>query len=199
MKTRAELKNAAHDNLRGNWTSPVLATLLYVVFSALTEIPFVGILISLLIILPMAYSYTLLFLDFIRGDKEKLIEKLFGFFKDYGRAFGTAFMVALYTLLWSLLLIIPGIIKTYAYSMTYFISKDHPEYSIDACIEASKKMMYGHKWELFVLQLSFIGWFLLSILTLGIGLLWVIPYYQTTFAHYYEELKAETEAEPLQA
>ena len=104
-------------------------------------------------------------------------------------------MVTLYTLFWGLLLIIPGIIKSLAYSMTYFISKDHPEYSIDECIEASKRMMDGHKGELFVLYLSFIGWFLLGILTLGIGYLWLIPYMDTTIAHYYEELKAEQPAE----
>ena len=89
----------------------------------------------------------------------------------------------------------PSIIKALAYSMTYFISKDHPEYSIDECIEASKRMMDGHKGELFILELSFIGWILLSILTLGIGLLWLAPYMDTTIAHYYEELKAEQPAE----
>ena len=218
MITRAELKDKALGDLRGNWKGPVLATfilfLITLIFSGSTSVDYTngklythnfsiwdGIccLITLTFIMPMAYSYTLLFLDFIRGEKEKVHEKIFDCFKNYGKSFGTAFMVGLYTLLWSLLLIIPGIIKSLAYSMTYFISKDHPEYSINECIEASKKMMYGHKWELFVLQLSFIGWFLLCILTLGIGLLWALSYYQTTFAHYYEELKAETEAEPLQA
>ena len=212
--SNSELKDKALNDLKGNWTQPVLASLVYMVIAIIfsgdpsafnssnigmqqnfTVWSGICLLVSLFFILPMAYSYMLIFLDFIRGEKEKLIGKMFGFFKDYDRAFGTAFMVMLYTILWSLLLVIPGIIKALAYSMTYFISKDHPEYSIDECIEASKRMMDGHKGELFILELSFIGWILLSILTLGIGLLWLAPYMDTTIAHYYEELKAEQPAE----
>lgn len=212
--SNSELKDKALNDLKGNWTQPVLASLVYMVIAIIfsgdpsafnssnigmqqnfTTWNGICLLVSLFFILPMAYSYMLIFLDFIRGEKEKLVGKLFGFFKNYGRAFGTAFMVMLYTFLWSLLLVIPGLIKALAYSMSYYISKDHPEYSIDECIEASKRMMDGHKWELFVLYLSFIGWILLSILTLGIGFLWLAPYMDTTIAHYYEELKAEQPAE----
>jgi len=212
--SNSELKDKALNDLKGNWTQPVLASLVYMVIAIIfsgdpsafnssnvgmqqnfTTWNGICLLVSLFFILPMAYSYMLIFLDFIRGEKEKLVGKLFGFFKNYGRAFGTAFMVMLYTILWSLLLVIPGLIKALAYSMSFYISKDHPEYSIDECIEASKRMMDGHKWELFVLELSFIGWILLSILTLGIGFLWLAPYMDTTIAHYYEELKAEQPAE----
>ena len=210
----SELKNKALGDLKGNWTQPVLATLVYLLIACIFGIDpsafnssnvgmqqnftvwsGISLLVSLFFIMPMSYSFILLFLDFIRGEKEKLVGKLFAFFRHYGRALGTAFMVALYTFFWSLLLVIPGIIKALAYSMTYFISKDHPEYSIDECIEASKRMMDGHKGELFILELSFIGWFLLSILTLCIGFLWLSPYFRTTIAHYYEELKAEQPAE----
>ena len=210
----SELKDKALNDLKGNWTQPVLATLVYLLIACIFGIDpsafnssnvgmqqnftvwsGISLLVSLFFIMPMSYSFILLFLDFIRGEKEKLVGKLFAFFRHYGRALGTAFMVALYTFFWSLLLVIPGIIKALAYSMTYFISKDHPEYSIDECIEASKRMMDGHKGELFILELSFIGWFLLSILTLCIGFLWLSPYFRTTIAHYYEELKAEQPAE----
>ena len=212
--SNSELKDKALNDLKGNWTQPVLATLVYLLIACIFGIDpsafnssnvgmqqnftvWSGIrfLVSLFFIMPMSYSYMLLFLDFIRGEKEKIVGKMFGFFKDYGRSFGITFMVYLYIFLWSLLLAIPGLIKALAYSMSYYISKDHPEYSIDECIEASKRMMDGHKWELFVLYLSFIGWILLSILTLGIGFLWLAPYMDTTIAHYYEELKAEQPAE----
>ncbi len=211
--SNSELKDKALNDLKGNWTQPVLATLVYLLIACIFGIDpsafnssnvgmqqnftvWSGIrfLVSLFFIMPMSYSYMLLFLDFIRGEKEKIVGKMFGFFKDYGRSFGITFMVYLYIFLWSLLLVIPGLIKALAYSMSYYISKDHPEYSIDECIEASKRMMDGHKWELFVLYLSFIGWILLSILTLGIGFLWLAPYMDTTIAHYYEELKAEQAA-----
>lgn len=195
MLTRSEYKSMAHQDLKGNWTQPVLTTLVFVLVSATTNIPMVGFLILLLIVLPMQYSYMQLFLEYKRGERENMFGRLFAFFQDYTRAFGTAFMVSLYTLLWSLLLIVPGIIKAIAYSQTYYIAKDHPEYSIDQCIEASMAMMRGHKGEYFMLYLSFIGWFLLGILTCGIGLLWIDPYMQTTFAHYYEDLKAENPVE----
>lgn len=191
MRTRSEYKSLAHQDLKGNWTAPVLTVLVYMLVTAAANIPLVGFLISLLIVLPMGYTFVQLFLEFKRGQKEDMVARLFGFFKDYTTAFGTAFMVALYTFLWSLLLVVPGIIKAISYSQTFFISKDHPEYSIDQCIEASMAMMDGHKGEYFVLCLSFIGWILLGVLTLCIGLLWVIPYMQTTFAHYYEDLKEE--------
>ena len=185
----------AHQDLKGNWTQPVLTTLVFMLVNATTNIPMVGFLILLLIVLPMQYSYMQLFLEYKRGERENMFGRLFAFFQDYTRAFGTAFMVALYIILWSLLLIVPGIIKAIAYSQTYYIAKDHPEYSIDQCIEASMAMMRGHKGEYFMLYLSFIGWFLLGILTCGIGLLWINPYMQTTFAHYYEDLKAENPVE----
>ena len=191
MLTRSEYKSKAHQDLKGNWTQPVLATLVYVVVSAASSTPMVGFLILLLISLPMGYNYQQLFLEYKRGERDNMVGRLFGFFQDYTRAFGTAFMVTLYTILWSLLLIVPGIIKAIAYSQTYYIAKDHPEYSIDQCIEASKAMMDGHKGEYFVLWLSFIGWMLLGLITFGIGLFWVDPYMQTTFAHYYEDLKNE--------
>lgn len=98
------------------------------------------------------------------------------------------------TALWSLLLIIPGIIKSYAYSQTYLVFKDHTDTDgEDAnymdCITESRQLMNGNKWRYFVLQLSFIGWGILSVLTLGIGLLWLNPYMNATYAAFYKDLK----------
>ena len=96
-----------------------------------------------------------------------------------------------YLFLWTLLFIIPGIIKSFSYAMTYFIINDHPEYSINQAITESRRMMDGHKMEYFILCLSFIGWFILSCITLGIGFLWLIPYFYTTSAAFYEEIAEE--------
>jgi uncharacterized membrane protein len=95
--------------------------------------------------------------------------------------------------LWSLLLVIPGIIKSLSYAMTMYIVKDHPELTVNEAIDLSKDMMYGHKYDLFYLYISFIGWYLLSILTLGIGTFWLMPYIQTAQASFYEDVKAEWE------
>ena len=100
-------------------------------------------------------------------------------------------LVVIYEFLWTLLLIIPGIIKYYSYAMTKFILLDEPELKYDAAIEKSMEMMKGKKFKLFLLDLSFIGWALLCILTLGIGLVLLVPYMYTARAAFYEDLKAE--------
>jgi len=123
------------------------------------------------------------------------VERMFDGFKTYGRAIGVQLLTAIFILLWAVLLIIPGIIKSFAYAMTIYISKDHPELSANECIERSMDMMKGHKWELFMLYLSFIGWFILCLFTMGIGFLWLIPYVNVTVSKFYEELKAQEEAE----
>lgn len=106
--------------------------------------------------------------------------------------FLTSFMTGIFVFLWSLLLIVPGIIKGYAYSMAPYIVKDltdkGKEVEPTEAINLSREVMNGHKWQLFCLDLSFIGWFLLSIITLGIGFLWLRPYFGVTRANYYRHL-----------
>lgn len=107
------------------------------------------------------------------------------------------FLMGLFTFLWTLLFIIPGIIKSYAYAMTPYILVDYPELSPNEARLKSIEMMRGHKWKFFGLQLSFIGWFLLCILSLGIGLIWFIPYTNTSYAAFYLNLKEEFDPQPV--
>ena len=88
-----------------------------------------------------------------------------------------------------LVFIIPGIIKAFAYSMTFYIMVDDKEIGANDAIEKSQKMMYGNKWKLFRLELRFFGWALLCILTLGIGFIWLIPYMQVTMVKFYDDIK----------
>lgn len=105
---------------------------------------------------------------------------------------GTCLLIYLYIFLWSLLFIVPGIIKTYSYSMTIFIKAENPNISPSRAIELSKAMTNGHKAELFYLHLSFIGWFLLSGLTYNIlGIVYVFPYFYAAQTFAYEEVKAD--------
>ena len=99
----------------------------------------------------------------------------------------------LFTFLWTLLFIIPGIIKAFSYAMSPYILEENPELSANEAIDRSRAMMKGHKFDLFWLYLSFIGWGFLCIFTLGIGLLWLMPYMQTAEAAFYEDVKAEYE------
>lgn len=95
----------------------------------------------------------------------------------------------LFTFLWFLLFIIPGIIKSYAYSMTPYILADNPKISYGRALKLSMKMTDGYKGDIFVLQLSFIGWYLLGIICCGIGVLFVSPYYQAAMAEMYGKLR----------
>jgi uncharacterized membrane protein len=96
--------------------------------------------------------------------------------------------MGLYVVLWSLLLVIPGIIKSYSYALVPYLLKDNKKLEYNDVITKSRKLMDGHKFDLFVLDLSFLGWAILACLTFGIGFLWFVPYLQTTRAAFYEDL-----------
>ena len=116
-------------------------------------------------------------------------DTLFSQFDRFGTGFAQNFLRTLYVFLWSLLLVVPGIVKSFSYAMTPFILADHPEMTASQAIDASKTMMDGHKMDLFLLQLTFIGWELLCAFTLGIGLLFLNPYRNAATAVFYENLK----------
>lgn len=123
------------------------------------------------------------------------VKDLFSQFERFGQAFLQRFLRILYTSLWSLLFIIPGIVKSYAYAMTPFIMAENPEMTASEAITASKEMMDGHKGELFTLDLTFIGWELLCLLTLNIGHLWLNPYKNAAYAVFYKDLTASRTTE----
>ena len=102
---------------------------------------------------------------------------------------GIALLTSLFIILWSFLFIIPGIIASISYSLIYYIKLDNPELSASEVISKSKEMMNGHKWDYFVLGLSFIGWSILGIFTFGVLYLWLFPYMQVTYANFYNSLK----------
>ncbi len=119
--------------------------------------------------------------------------------KSYGRNLVTMFLRRLFTILWTLLLIVPGIIKGYEYSMIPFILADNPEVDRKEAFSVSKTLTKGSKWKLFVFDLSFIGWWILSLLTFGIlSVLYVQPYYYASKTQIYLELKAEHFPEPTE-
>ncbi len=113
-------------------------------------------------------------------------------FSAYGHKFATMFLAGLYTFLWSLLFVIPGIMRAYSYRMVPFIVRDEPDLTASEVLKRSSAMMYGQRWNAFLLDLSFIGWFLLSVCTLGIvGVFWTNPYYYNTNAALYLRLRGE--------
>ena len=113
-----------------------------------------------------------------------------GFKKNYGNVVFTTFLTDLFQALWLMLFIIPGLVKAYSYRMVPFIIADNPEMKALDAITKSRDMMRGHKWKAFVLDLSFLGWLILSGITLGIlGIFYVNPYIFETNAELYLALK----------
>ena len=128
-------------------------------------------------------------LDLVDRQKEAEIGTMFGYFQFWKSAACARFLKGVYILLWSLLFIIPGIIAAYSYAMTSYILAENPELTASEAIERSKQIMSGNRWRLFCVQISFIGWEILSaLLTLGIGGLWITPYKQAATAAFYREI-----------
>ena len=129
----------------------------------------------------------------VQGDREIPTNMYKIATKNYWHKVWGMFLMVIFICLWSLLLVIPGIIKCFSYAMTPFILEEHPELTANEAIDHSRAMMKGHKFDLFWLYLSFIGWGILCIPTLGIGTFWLIPYMQTAQASFYEDVKADYE------
>lgn len=159
-------------------------------------ISFVGSIISALFMSGISWTY----LDLIRGTKSKidpLKDALRGFQSQFlGGVILLALVTSIFVSLWTLLLVIPGVVKAYAYSQSYFIYYDqfnqtNEKPKILETITASRQLMKGYKGKLFWLDLTFIGWHLLSIATFGLGYLWLNPYVSATKAAFYNHLVKE--------
>ncbi len=198
MLTYTEIRSNAREFLRGKWNNPcaLIILILALINFGVSCVPYLGSVISILVTGPFSLGLAIVFLKLVRGE-EITIELMFEGFKDFTRSFIAGVLIIVYIFLWSLLLIIPGIIASYAYSMTFFILADNPNLTANEAITASKELMKGHKTELFLLDLSFIGWILLGILSCGIGFLWIASYIETARAIFYHEIKGEAIVEPI--
>lgn len=214
MKSNQYYKNEALSALRGNWANALVATIIFLAltlfFSSNDAInsyyqrivinPFIGYslsFVSLFVLLPLAAGYSNSMRVLLETGDNRLTNNSFSLgFGNWLHVVWGMILSTIYIFLWTLLLIIPGIIKSYSYALTPYILVEHPEMSANEAIEESMRLMDGHKFDLFYLQLSFIGWAILSILSLGLGFFWLIPYQMTAQAAFYRDIK--NEAMPLQ-
>ena len=202
MGTNQDYKNRALASLEGNWGKAAIATLIFLILSMgiswTVTTPMGNNLVMsystqgiwTLLCLSLGWGFVVYFLNLIRNDNTDY-ERLFDGYKDFIRIFLAEFLVNLATSIGMILLIIPGIIIGSGLVMTGFILKDDKEISAVDAMKKSWEMTDGHKGALVLLFLSFLGWIILSIFTLGIGMLFLYPYMQTALAHCYEDLKAE--------
>ena len=121
--------------------------------------------------------------------KAASLSNLFSQFHRLWDGFCMNFLMGLYTILWALLFIIPGIVKAYEYTCVPYILAQHPDMNYREVLSYSKSMTNGHKFDIFVLRLSFIGWEFLGALLFGIGVLFVTPYIELTNGEMYAYLR----------
>ena len=206
------LKDQALATLKGKWGSFVGLTFIYMLLVGIATtlsnfgtvfqgssfatlslfLSGTGFLLTLLM-LPLSMGFSVAHLHSSRQDLPADIGDLFYGYKNFGHVLGTLLLMVLAVIGGCMLLVVPGIILGLAYAMVPFILRDHPELTATETLQMSRTMMKGHKWEFFLLQLSFIGWMILGLFTFCIGYLWLIPYMQMTMTKYYEQLRAEFE------
>lgn len=158
----------------------------------------VSIAVSLLVVNIITMGTMTWFHRSIKTEGLKMEEMFWTFKEDYGGNVLMMFLISLYTALWSMLFVVPGIVKGYSYSLAMYIKSENPNIPASTAIELSKRMTNGHKMDLFVLDMSFIGWGILSAFTLNIlGILYVMPYQYASKAFAYEEIKEEALANQI--
>lgn len=183
MKTANKMLMAeARASLSNKWTFVIGVFVLSWLMSASNSI------VSILIAGSMSVGLATFSLSLARNGEAKIIQ-IFSGFEIFWTSFRTFILTTIFTLLWAILLIVPGIIAALSYSQVYFILADNPKLRALEAIEKSKKMMYGNKWKLFCLGLRFLGWIILSIITIGIGFLWTGPYMMISYAKFHDDIK----------
>ena len=197
MKTNVELRAAARTRLGGNifgnfWMVGLVAVVVYSILSTvLSAVP-----LGFLLVGPLTVALAAFFLSLSRTGVGDIATMIFPI-KSSERFIHTLLVglfTMLFTFLWSLLFIIPGIVKSYAYAMAPYIAIEREDLDARECLAESSRLMEGHKWQLFILDLSFIGWYLLGAIICGIGVYFVDPYRHAARAEFYCALVGAPEA-----
>jgi uncharacterized membrane protein len=182
---RFEMKSKAKAQIKGNIGILFICHLIISVISALLS---PVLLLGLLIAPALNLSLIMIYLALGQNVRPSVADTLKGL-DLFGKSLWLAIITSFFTFLWSLLFIIPGIVKGYAYLMAPYILADNPSMTAREALKESVRITNGHKGDLFVLQLSFIGWVLLVPLTLGLIVIWLAPYANATLANYYIAMK----------
>jgi uncharacterized membrane protein len=189
--TNRDLMTQARASLKGHWGLAIGGNVIYLVLFALIQsVPHFGWLSGLIIGGPLIFGFSTFFLSLSRRRVARL-PQLFDGFKHFVNTLKAYLFMTLFILLWTLLFIIPGLVACLSYSQTFFILADNPQIEGREALKKSKSLMTGNRWRLFFLFWRFFGWFLLGILSLGIGFLWIIPYLSTTLALFYDDVTTD--------
>ena len=190
--TRVELKNMAKEQIQGKIGILFLIFLIIAIIGAGSAfVPVVGWFATIIIMPAFNISLCMIFLELTKKEDISVGDAFKGF-NITGKAVWLNIITNFFVFLWSLLLVIPGIIKVFSYAAAPFILADNPELTAREALSESKRIMDGHKFDLFVLQLSFFWWYILSAITFGIAYIYVVPYFQATMANFYNDIKDKT-------
>lgn len=196
---RAVLKTNAKAQLKGNVGKLFLCYLVVFAVSLVTGllsyvVPALGSVASIIVSPPLSIGLILIYLGLLKGEEAK-VGKMFEGFSYTGKSIWLSVLIAVFTMLWSLLLVIPGIVKSYSYAMAFYVLAENPEMTAREALNESKEIMNGHKMDLFILELSFILWILLVVVTFGIAAIYVVPYMDLTVANFYQSIKRQPQVE----
>ena len=187
--TRTELKNEAKEQIKGKIGILFLIFLIIAIIGVGSSfVPIVGWFATIIIMPAFNISLCMIYLNLAKRE-DISVGDVFKGFNITGKAVWLNIITNFFVFLWSLLLIIPGIIKIFSYSMAPLILADNPNLTAREALAESKRIMEGHKFDLFVLQLSFFWWYLLGAITFGIAYVYVVPYFEATMANFYNEIK----------
>ena len=197
--TRVELKNKAKEQIKGKIGILFLIFLIIAMIGVGSSfVPIVGWFATIIIMPAFNISLCMIFLNLAKKE-DISVGDVFKGFNITGKAVWLSIITNFFVFLWSLLLVIPGIIKAFSYSMAPFILADNPELTAREALSESKRIMDGHKFDLFVLQLSFFWWYLLGAISFGIAYIYVVPYFEATITNFYNEIKdKKIEAEVIE-
>ena len=196
---RSELKNEAKEQIKGRIGILFLIFLIISIISAgCSIVPIVGWFATIIIMPAFEISLCMIYLNLAKKE-EISVGDVFKGFTITGKAVWLYIITGIFTFLWSLLFVIPGIIKSYSYSMAPFILAENNDLTAREALSKSKEIMNGHKFDLFVLQLSFFWWYMLEIITFGIASIYVVPYVLAATTNFYNKIKEQKiEAEVIE-
>ncbi len=166
---------------------PEILTVLVTVIGIVAVLAVVFSFIYIIIGGAVSIGYSRFNLDLV-DEKDVRVGTLFDYFDEWKKAFGARILQSVYIFLWSLLFVIPGIMASFSYVMVSYVMAEHPELSAREALKESRRIMKGNRWRFFCMMFSFIGWNILTVFTLGIAGLWVVPYEQAAIAAFYRDI-----------
>lgn len=179
------LKRQAKADMKGGWAMAIVAAIIFVCIMSLASFTYLGV---LLITGPMSYGFFAFIANKMTYNTTDLNLLFVGFKNRFAETLVAGLVMTILTAVGAMLLIVPGIIIGCGLSMTYLIMLDNPSMSGIDALKASWALMKGHKWDYFVLGLSFIGWIILSVFTLGLLMVYITPYMYATYVAFYRQI-----------